>query len=146
MAVLAMTPSLGPNLCYWSAENELSTGREKELKGFEMVNGTQQWPIEEIYITNCVCADCRSSACNTVFMGCVLNFLFIVFACFLLDTQPSLSLFSLRSARVQIRVLVNKRCHKQVMFVAHLHPLRPPTPLHTYTLISVFTSVSLSMD
>lgn len=52
MAVVTITPSLGPNLCYWPAEDELSSG--KKIKEFEIVNGTLQWPMEEIYITNCV--------------------------------------------------------------------------------------------
>lgn len=30
MAVLTMTPSLGPNLCYWLAEDELSTGEKNQ--------------------------------------------------------------------------------------------------------------------
>lgn len=30
MAVLTMTPSLGPNLCYWPAEDELSAGEKNQ--------------------------------------------------------------------------------------------------------------------
>lgn len=37
-------------------------GKEK-IKRFEMVNSTQQWPTEEIYITNCLCTDRRPSVC-----------------------------------------------------------------------------------
>lgn len=43
----------------------------KKIKGFEMVNGTLQWPIEEIYITNCLGAQyatlsvCASDKCVT---------------------------------------------------------------------------------
>lgn len=36
---------------------------KKKIKRFEMVNSTQQWPTEEIYITNCLCTDCRPSVC-----------------------------------------------------------------------------------
>lgn len=63
MVVLTMTPSLGPNLCYWLAEDELSTGGKKKIKRFKMVNRTQQWPTEEIYITNCLCTDHCPSIC-----------------------------------------------------------------------------------
>lgn len=34
MAVVTMTPSLGPNLGYWAAEDELSNG-EKKSKGLK---------------------------------------------------------------------------------------------------------------
>lgn len=54
--IRSATPSLGPNLCYWPGEDELSAGEKKKIKGFEMVNGTLQWLIEEIYITNCLSA------------------------------------------------------------------------------------------
>lgn len=53
-----------------------------------MVNSTQQWPTEEIHITNCLCMDGRPSVC-----------VFLCFASYSVATQTSRSLCSLQSFR-----------------------------------------------
>lgn len=92
--------------------------RGEKTQGFEMVNGTQQWPIEEIYITNCLCTDFRPSACKWFCMQhcvCVYGFMCVKVQvaglCMLSTGHRQVSLYSscVLLHRFKFRVLVNKR-------------------------------------